>query len=64
MPVILRTAEEIERWFTIPYAEIEGGMQKPLPHGLLKIVSVGPKSDGPEGAAGIAPPATEQTSLF
>jgi putative SOS response-associated peptidase YedK len=64
MPVILRTAEEIERWFTIPYAEIEGGMQKPLPDGLLKIVSVGPKSDGPEGAAGVAPPATEQTSLF
>ena len=48
MPVILRTPEEVERWFTIPYADLVEEMQKPLPDGSLKIVSIGPKGDGAE----------------
>ena len=48
MPVILRTPEEVERWFTIPYADIESEMQHGLPDGSLKVVSVGPKFDGAE----------------
>jgi putative SOS response-associated peptidase YedK len=48
MPVILRTPEEVERWFTIPFADIVADMQKPLPNGSLKIVSIGPKFDGTE----------------
>ncbi|MFT4077505.1 MAG: SOS response-associated peptidase [Asticcacaulis sp.] len=48
MPVILRTPEEVERWFTIPYAEIEAEMQNPLPNGTLKVVNIGPKTDGAE----------------
>jgi putative SOS response-associated peptidase YedK len=60
MPVILRTPEEVERWFTIPYAEIEGQMQTPLPDGTLKTVSIGPKFDGHE----VASPPPAQASLF
>lgn len=46
MPVILRTPEEVERWFTIPYADIEAEMQHGLPDGSLKVVSIGPREDG------------------
>ncbi|MBP2159562.1 MULTISPECIES: SOS response-associated peptidase family protein [Asticcacaulis] len=38
MPVILRTPEEIDRWMTIPNAEIPD-MQQTLPDGSLKIIS-------------------------
>ena len=60
MPVILRTPEEVERWFTIPYPEIAKGMQLPLPNGSLKVVNIGTKQDGVE----IEPPAPTQASLF
>ena len=62
MPVILRTPEEVERWFTIPYAEIEDQMQKPLPDDSLRIVSIGPKQDGVEAPPTV--PATQQLSLL
>jgi len=48
MPVILRSPEEVERWFSIPYADIEAEMQNPLPDGSLKVVSTGSKTDGAE----------------
>lgn len=60
MPVILRTPEEVERWFTIPYPEIAKGMQLPLPNGSLKVVNIGAKQDGVE----TEPPAPTQASLF
>ena len=44
MPVILRTADEVEAWLTLPQAEALI-MQKPLPDGCLKTVSVGVKQD-------------------
>ena len=62
MPVILRTPEEVERWFTIPYAEIAEQMQKPLPDGTLTVVNIGPKQDG-EGLLP-APGYSAQASLF
>ena len=51
MPVILRTPEEVERWFAIPYLQIAKGMQLPLPDGSLKIVNIGPRQDGGPGIA-------------
>jgi putative SOS response-associated peptidase YedK len=48
MPVILRTAEEIDHWMTAPYAEAIA-LQKPLPDRTLAIVSVGKKLDHPAG---------------
>ncbi len=47
MPVILRTAEEIEIWMTAPWEEAKK-LQRPLPAGLLKVVAVGAKEDPPE----------------
>ena len=47
MPVILRTAEEIETWMTAPWDEAKK-LQKPLPQGSLRIVAVGSKEDPPE----------------
>lgn len=47
MPVILRTPEEIENWMTAPWEEAKL-LQRPLPPGVLKVVSVGPKEDPPE----------------
>ncbi|MGN6424237.1 MAG: SOS response-associated peptidase [Asticcacaulis sp.] len=44
MPVILRTADEVQAWLTLPQAEALL-MQKPLPDGCLKTVSVGVKQD-------------------
>lgn len=49
MPVILTTPEEIETWMAAPWAEARL-LQRPLPPGVLKVVSVGPKEDPPEPA--------------
>lgn len=46
MPVILRTAEEVETWMTAPW-DVAKLLQRPLPDGTLKIVSVGSKEDPP-----------------
>jgi putative SOS response-associated peptidase YedK len=45
MPVILRSAEEIETWLTQP-AEEALKLQRPLPDGALRIVARGTKEDG------------------
>lgn len=55
MPVILTTPEEIEIWMTAPWEEARR-LQRPMPSGSLRIVSVGPKEDPPEQPA--------QPSLF
>lgn len=47
MPVILTTPEEIEIWMTASWEEAKV-LQRPLPPGVLKVVSVGPKEDPPE----------------
>ncbi|WP_342361345.1 SOS response-associated peptidase [Terrarubrum flagellatum] len=44
MPVILRTAEEVEIWMTAPWAEAQK-LVKPLPNGALEIVARGAKKD-------------------
>ena len=44
MPVILQTAEEIDAWLTLPTDEAMK-LQKPLPHGVLKIVAEGAAYD-------------------
>ena len=58
MPVILRTPAEVETWMTAPW-EIAKALVKPLPDGVLKIVSIGQKEDPPPPPA---PPA--EPSLF
>jgi putative SOS response-associated peptidase YedK len=45
MPVILRTAEEIDVWLTAPAAEALK-LQRPLPDDALRIVARGEKQDG------------------
>jgi putative SOS response-associated peptidase YedK len=50
MPVILRTAEEIDAWMTMPTAEALK-LQRPLPDGALRIVAQGTKEDAEAGAA-------------
>ncbi len=62
MPVLLRTPEEVDRWFTIAYEQIEDEIQNPLPNGSLTIVNIGPKQDG-EGLLA-APSQPVQGSLF
>jgi len=62
MPVILRTPEEVERWFTIPFPQIAKAMQLPLPDGSLKVVNIGPKQDGVDTELPTAAP--QQASLF
>jgi putative SOS response-associated peptidase YedK len=47
MPVILRTAEEIDHWLTAPPAEALE-LQRPLPDGSLLVVARGKKEDGLE----------------
>lgn len=47
MPVILRTPDEVETWLTAPW-EVARALQRPLPDGVLQVVSVGPKEDPPE----------------
>lgn len=45
MPVILRSAEEIDRWMTAPTEEALD-LQRPLPDDTLQIVATGPRKDG------------------
>lgn len=58
MPVILRTAAEVDTWMTAPW-EIARALQRPLPDGMLRIVARGAKEDPP-------PPLmpSEEPSLF
>ncbi|WP_349236473.1 SOS response-associated peptidase family protein [Devosia sp. MC521] len=44
MPVILTEVEEIEMWLTAP-KEVAIQLQRPLPNGVLEVVSVGQKAD-------------------
>jgi putative SOS response-associated peptidase YedK len=46
MPVILRTAEEMDIWMTAPTPEALK-LQRPLPDGALQIVAQGTKTDEP-----------------
>jgi putative SOS response-associated peptidase YedK len=46
MPVILRTAEEVEIWMNAPWSDAKL-LQRSLPPGTLSKVSVGPKEDPP-----------------
>lgn len=55
MPVILRTAEEVETWLTAD-TPAALAMQKPLPDDALRIVARGSKSDGPKGDEAALPP--------
>jgi putative SOS response-associated peptidase YedK len=45
MPVILRTAEDVDAWLSAPVAEAMA-LQRPLPDGALSIVARGEKQDG------------------
>lgn len=45
MPVVLRTAAEVQTWLTAPFVEALL-LQRPLPDGTLKIVARGQKQDG------------------
>ena len=47
MPVILTTPDEIETWLTAPWEEARK-LQRPLPPGVLQVVSIGNKEDPPE----------------
>jgi putative SOS response-associated peptidase YedK len=58
MPVILRTAEEVALWLTAPWEEARQ-LQRPLPDGTLRIVSIGNKEDPPPPA-----PVDVEPSLF
>lgn len=49
MPVILTTPAEVEMWLTAPKEEAIS-LQRPLPDGALKIVSVGPGEDPPRSS--------------
>ena len=49
MPVILRTADEIDRWMTAP-TEVALELQRPLPDDALQIVATGPRKDGADEA--------------
>lgn len=79
MPVILRTPEEVEQWFSLPVKDIKDFQKaKKLPDGSLKVVSSGLKWDPPEATprhprverapkAAAPPPAAEpkaQQDLF
>lgn len=44
MPAILTEPDEFETWLTAPWAEASE-LQRPLPDGMLKVVSHGPKVD-------------------
>lgn len=53
MPVILTTPDEVETWLTAPWEDARV-LQRPLPQGVLQIVSIGGKED-PESAEDLAP---------
>jgi putative SOS response-associated peptidase YedK len=61
MPVILTTPEEIETWMTAPWEEARK-LQRPLPPGVLEVVSIGPKEDPPPPEPG--PPEEREPTLF
>jgi putative SOS response-associated peptidase YedK len=61
MPVILRTPEEIETWMTAPWEEARK-LQRPLPPGVLQVVSIGPKEDPPPPEAEL--PGVREPTLF
>lgn len=63
MPVILRTPEEVELWMTAPWSEARK-LQRPLPDGLLRIVSRGFKEDPPPADGPPPSPSNPQGSLF
>jgi putative SOS response-associated peptidase YedK len=50
MPVILRTAEEMDAWMMMPAADALT-LQRPLPDGALRIVAQGTKEDAGAGGA-------------
>jgi putative SOS response-associated peptidase YedK len=45
MPMVLRTAEEMEVWLWAPWAEAVA-LQWPAPDDVLRIVTRGEKTDG------------------
>jgi len=45
MPVILRTAAEMDAWMTAPWVEAVG-LQRPLPDAALRVVARGERTDG------------------
>lgn len=65
MPVILTTPEEVTIWLTAPWEEAKK-LQRPLPNGLLTIVSRGFKEDPPPEDEAPQPtkPSDPQGSLF
>jgi len=63
MPVILRDAEEIDRWLLAPLPEALK-LQRPLPDGALKIVARGEKEDGVPPDMMKKPEPPRQRSLF
>jgi putative SOS response-associated peptidase YedK len=63
MPVILRDADEIDRWMSAPLAEALK-LQRPLPDGALKIVARGEKEDGVPPDMMTKPVPVRQGSLF
>ena len=60
MPVILRSAEEVDAWLTAPASEALK-LQRPLPDGALQIVARGEKQDA---GSGLAVPSKPQGDLF
>jgi putative SOS response-associated peptidase YedK len=54
MPVILRTADAVDRWMTAP-AEDVPALKQPLPDGSLRIVARGTKEDGPPTGPNLRP---------
>jgi putative SOS response-associated peptidase YedK len=45
MPVILRTAADMDAWMTAPWADA-AALQRPLPDGTLRVLLRGEWADG------------------